>query len=191
MSYFGEFMSYILIAVFGQNLLLGKAVGMSDMITAIQHKKSLPRLLLLTGCWSTAGVMLMWLLSRFVNNIEGYLLMALLHSLVCAVLYFVSDRLLLRVSPEAHDRWGRILPCALINAIVVGAPLSALASGIPSWYAALGYGIGGTLGLGLGVVIIQNGMEILDHPDVPQSFRGIPIMLLYIGILSLGFCVFL
>ena len=191
MKYLGEFLSYILIAVFAQNLLLSRAVGMDGILTATGHRRSLIRLLVLVGCWSTAGIMLMWMLSRFVTDMDDYLTFALLHSLICAVAYFASDRLLARLKPRLYESWGEVMPHALINAIVVGAPLSALASGIPSWYAALGYGIGSALGLGLGVVIIRNGQDILDHPDVPQAFRGIPIMLIYIGILSLGFCAFL
>lgn len=191
MKYLGEFLSYILFAVFAQNMLLGKAIGMSDIMTAISRRRSLPKLLLLVGCWSGAGIMMMWFLSRFVTDMNGYIVFALFHTLLCAVMYFASDRLLARFNPEAYDKWGRIMPHALINSIAVGAPISALASGIPSWYVALGYAVGSALGLGLGIVIIKNGMEILDHPDIPKSFRGVPIMLIYIGILSLGFCAFL
>ena len=191
MKYLGEFLSYILVAVFAQNILLGRAIGMNDVITAMKYRRSLPKLLLLVGCWSTAGIMLMWLLSRFVKDMDGYALIALMHSLICAALYFQTDRVLARFRPEAHDKWSDILPHALINSIIVGAPLSALSSGIPSWYAALGCGIGSALGLGLGIIIIRNGIYILDRPDIPKSFRGIPIMLIYIGILSLGFCAFL
>ena len=191
MKYIGEFMSYILIAVFAQNILLSKAIGLHEIIAATRHRQSLTKLLLLVGSWSTVGIMLMWLLSRFVNDMTGYITFALFHTLLCAVMYFATDRLLARFRPRKYDQWGKILPHALINAIAVGAPISALAAGIPDWYSALGYGIGSTLGLGLGVVIIRNGTEILDHPGIPKSFRGIPIMLIYIGILSLGFCAFL
>ena len=191
MKYLGEFLSYILIAVFAQNLLLGKAVGLSDIITATRHRRLLVRLLLVAGCWSTAGIMLTWLLSGFVTDMDDYILIALLHSLVCATAYYASDRLLARFRPRLYGKLKEVMPHALINSVVVGAPLSALASGIPSWYAALGYGIGTPLGLGLGIIIIRNGLDILDHPDVPKAFRGIPIMLIYIGILSLGFCAFL
>lgn len=191
MKYLGEFLSYILIAVFAQNLLLGRAIGMEGIITVTRHRQSLIKLLLLVGCWSTAGIMLMWLLSRFVTDMDDYVMFALLHSLICAVAYFASDRLLARFRPRLYEKLEEIMQYALLNAIVIGAPLSALASGIPSWYAALGYGIGSALGLGLAVILIKNGTDILDHPDIPQAFRGIPIMLIYIGILSLGFCAFL
>ena len=191
LKYLGEFLSYILIAVFAQNLLLGKAIGISDIMTAMKHRRSLPKLLLLVGCWSTAGKMMMWLLSRFVNDMDGYILFALMHSLICAMLYFQTDRMFARLKPEAYDRWKDILPHALINSIVIGAPLSALSSGIPNWYSAFGSGIGAALGLGVGIIIIKNGIAILDRPDIPKPFRGMPIMLIYIGVLSLGFCAFL
>lgn len=147
LKYLGEFLSYILFAVFAQNLLLGKAVGMSDILTTMKHRRSLPKLLLLVGCWSTAGIMMMWALSRFVKNMEGYLLIALMHSLICAALYFQTDRVLARFKPEAHDRWKEILPHALINSIVVGAPLGTfvgnpqlvLRTGMRHWF---GFGIG-------------------------------------------------
>ncbi len=191
LKYLGEFLSYILFAVFAQNLLLGRAIGMSDIINAMNHRRSLPKLLLAVGCWSAAGMMLMWLLSRFVTDMDGYILFALMYSLSCAALYFQTDRALARLSPEAYDKWSGILPHALINSIVIGAPLSALSAGIPNWYSALGCGIGCALGLGIGVIIIKNGMAILDRPDIPKAFAGVPIMLIYIGIISLGFCSFL
>lgn len=191
MSYIGEFMSYILFAVFAQNILLGRAIGLSSIMTAVSRKGSLPKLVLLVGCWSTVGILFMWYFSRFVNDMNGYLLFALFHSLICAVQYFATDRIMQRFTPEAYDAWGRLLPHALINSIIVGVPLSALSSGIPNWYSALGYAAGSAVGLGLGVVIVQNGLEVLNHPDIPKSFRGVPIMLIYLGILSLGFCVFL
>lgn len=191
MPYLGEFMSYLLAALLAQNILVSKAVGLSEIIRLSRQKAFLWRLTAVTGGFSAAGVMAMWFLSRFVSHFDAYLIFALLHTLLCGVLYFGSDRLLLRFFPEVHDRWRELLPHALINSIVVGAPVSALCSAIPHWYAALGYGVGGGLGLAAAVLLIRNGEDILNHPAVPQAFRGMPVLLLYIGLLSLGFCAFL
>ena len=106
MKYLGEFMSYILLAVFAQNILFDRAIGLSEIITAVSRKKLLPRLLLLVSVYSSAGVMLTWLLSRFVSGQAEYILFAMMYLLLCAVMYFASDRLLLRISPETHDVWG-------------------------------------------------------------------------------------
>lgn len=191
MKYLGEFMSYILLAVFAQNVLLDRAIGLDEIITAIGRRKLLWRLVLVVSGYTAVGMMLTWLLSRFVTGQTAYLLFAMMYLLLCGVAYFGSDRLLLRISPEAHDVWGPVLPHALINAAAVGTPLAVLAGGIPHWYAALGLGIGTGLGLGLAVLIIMNGMDILDQPDMPDAFRGMPALMVYIGILSLGFCAFL
>ena len=184
-------MSYILLAVFAQNILFDRAIGLSEIITAVSRKKLLPRLLLLVSVYSSAGVMLTWLLSRFVSGQAEYILFAMMYLLLCAVMYFASDRLLLRISPETHDVWGAVLPHALVNSVAVGAPLAVLSDGIPNWYSALALGIGSGFGLGLAVLIIKYGMDILNHPDMPDEFRGMPALVIYIGILSLGFCAFL
>lgn len=191
MNYLGEFLSYILLTVLAQNMLFDRAIGLDEIITAIGRKKLLPRLVLVVSAYSTVGVMFTWLLSRFVSGQSAYLLFAMMYLLICGVVYFGSDRLLLQISPETHDVWNPILPHALINSVAVGAPLAVLAGGIPHWYAALGAGIGSGLGVGLAVLIVMNGMDILNQPDMPEAFRGTPALLLYIGILSLGFCAFL
>lgn len=191
MEYVGEFISYTFLAVFAQNVLLDKALGMNCIMTAVSRKNSLPKMVLVIGIYSVVGIMIMWGLSNVIFNQTAYLICALLYSLLCAVMYFVSDRILLKISPEAHDVWVVILPHALINSIIIGAPLAAVSAGIPNWWMALGYGIGSGLSFGLAVLIIKNGLEILDNPDIPKAFRGMPAMLIYLGILSLGFCVFL
>lgn len=191
MSYLGEFLSYLLAAVFVQHILLDKAIGLDGILAAVGRKTLLWRLVLLVSGWSAVGVMAAWLLSRFVTDLAGYFLLALLYLLLCGGMYFVSDRLLLRYAPEAHDVWAPVLPHALINTAAVGMPLAVLAGGISHWYAALGLGIGGGFGLALAVLMVQVGIDLLDHPDMPAAFRGTPGLLLYLGILSLGFCAFL
>ena len=191
MQYFGEFLSYLLLAVVAQNMLFDRAIGLDEIITAIGRRKLLPRLMAVVSAYSAVGVMFTWVLSRFVSGQSAYLLLAMTYLLLCGVVYFGSDRLLMRLSPEQHDIWSPILPHALINSVAVGAPLAVLAGGIPHWYAALGLGIGSGLGVGLAVLMVRNGMDILNHPDMPEAFRGTPALLLYIGILSLGFSVFL
>jgi electron transport complex protein RnfA len=191
LEYVGEFISYTLLAVFAQNLLLDKSLGINCIMTAVSRKNSLPKMALVMGIYSTVGIMIMWGLSRIIFNQKMYLVCALVYSLFCAAMYFVSDRILLKISPETHDIWNSILPHALINSIIIGAPLAAFSAGIPNWWTALGYGIGSGLSFGFAMLIIKNGLEILDNPDIPKAFRGMPIMLIYLGILSLGFCVFL
>lgn len=190
MDYIGEFISYTLIAVFSQNVLLDKAMGMNCIMTAVSRKNSLPKLALVVGIYCTVGIMLMWLLSYVAFDKNAYLICALIYSLICAVLYFASDRILLKISPEAHDVWTNILPHALINSIMIGVPIVVLSANIPNWWSALGYGAGSGLSFALAVFIVKNGLEILDNPDMPKPFRGIPAMLIYLGILSLGFSIF-
>lgn len=191
MEYVGEFISYTLMSVFAQNILLGRAMGTNTIINAIKLKKSLLQLSIVIGIYSTLGIMIMWVLSYFIFSERGYLICALIYSLICVGIYFGSDRALLKISPETHDVWCDMLPHALINSIILGVPLAMASESITHWYAALGYGVGTGISFGIGALIVKNGYEILDNPNMPSAFRGMPAMMLYLGILSIGFCVFL
>lgn len=190
MSYLGEFLSYLLAAVFAQHILLDKALGLDGILAAVARKRLLWRLVLLVSGWSAAGVLAAWGLSRFVTDLAGYFLLAMMFLLLSGGMYFAADRLLLRYFPEEHDVWGPVLPHALLNTAAAGMPLAVLAGGIPHWYEALGMGVGSGFGLALAVLIVQGGIDMLDHPAMPPAFRGTPGLLLFLGILSLGFCAF-
>ena len=51
----------------------------------------------------------------------------------------------------------------------------------------IGYGIGMSLGFGFAVIMVSYGLTRLEYCRVPKIFRGIPIALIYLGLLSLAF----
>ena len=50
----------------------------------------------------------------------------------------------------------------------------------------MGFAIGSGLGYVLAVQVVAEGQRKLDHARVPEMFRGLPVTLLYIGILALA-----
>ena len=44
-----------------------------------------------------------------------------------------------------------------------------------------------SLGFGLAVIIVGYGLTRLEYCRVPKIFRGVPIALIYLGLLSLAF----
>lgn len=51
---------------------------------------------------------------------------------------------------------------------------------------AIGLSLGACLGFVLLTWLTAEGMERMDNPDMPQSFRGMPATLVYLGILALA-----
>jgi Na+-transporting NADH:ubiquinone oxidoreductase subunit NqrE len=50
----------------------------------------------------------------------------------------------------------------------------------------IGLAVGACLGFTLLTFIVDEGIERLDNPDMPDAFRGMPATLVYIGILALA-----
>lgn len=103
---------------------------------------------------------------------------------IAAVLYILTVVVLRRFLPAVFQRLSRLLALAAFNNVVIGIALISnhRFSSLPS---AIGLSLGACLALVLAWLTAE-GMERLDNPDMPQSFRGLPATLVYLGLLALA-----
>ena len=79
----------------------------------------------------------------------------------------------------------RMLPPATFTTCVLGTLLiCAVQSFNLSQY--LGFALGSGVGYFVSVLLVMEGHRKIDRRSVPASFRGMPVMLIYIGILALA-----
>ena len=79
----------------------------------------------------------------------------------------------------------RILPLAALNSCVLGTVLVERTQSFTlgqSW----GFGFGSGVGYLVAVLVVDEGRRRLRSKDIPHIFRGLPSVLIYIGILSLA-----
>jgi electron transport complex protein RnfA len=94
--------------------------------------------------------------------------------------------LIRRFSPLLHRVLGIYIPLIASNCAVLGvALLNSTAS--RGFVAALFYGAGAALGVGLALALLAGLRERLQYADVPMPFRGPSIAFVTAGILSLAF----
>ncbi|MDD4413980.1 MAG: electron transport complex subunit RsxA, partial [Oscillospiraceae bacterium] len=70
--------------------------------------------------------------------------------------------------------------------LVFGIALSANHKFAITLLGALGLSLGACAGFMIISWLVAEGMERLDNPDIPKAFRGLPSILIYLGILSLA-----
>ena len=75
---------------------------------------------------------------------------------------------------------------ACFNTAVIGAALIAV-QGILTFTHVLGFAVGSAIGFSIALFLVEEGQRVLSLRQIPKAFRGLPITLLYIGILSLAF----
>ena len=79
----------------------------------------------------------------------------------------------------------RIVPLAALNSCVLGTVLVERTQSFTlgqSW----GFGFGSGLGYVLAVLLVTEARHRLRSKAIPEAFRGLPITLVYIGVLALA-----
>ncbi len=97
--------------------------------------------------------------------------------LVVAVIYLVR--------PPNQKELLAVLPLASFNCAVLG-PLLISSTQHLGFVETVGFALGSGLGYGLAVLMLGEAQHKLQNENVPMSLRGLPINLVYIGILALA-----
>ena len=91
-----------------------------------------------------------------------------------------------KTSPSLYEALGVYLPLITTNCAVLGIALTNVQNSynlIESFVSGLGTAIGFTIA----IVIMAGVRERTEDNDVPESFKGMPIVLLTAGLMSIAF----
>ena len=102
------------------------------------------------------------------------------YGLVLAALRFKMKK-----SGASGAPFEQLLASAAFNGAVFAAVLLA-GAGRLSLFPPVGYCLGSAAGLTLAMMLIHSGRERMELSEVPRAFRGLPVTMIYIGILCLA-----
>ncbi len=187
MEYVAQFFIMMLTAVFIENIIFTRAFGTSRLIYLLKSpKRLLSCTAILMVVVTLAGAIGYPLRGPAYSNEYSYILIPMLYIGCIAIVYIAVYFFTKKLMPSLFENIEKDLGPAAFNCAVLGSLL------IPSsqrldFISTIGYGLGMSLGFGLAVVIIGFGMKRLEFCHVPKAFRGLPILLIYLGLLSLAF----
>ncbi len=184
----GTFFLYAVMALFAQNAVFARGMGISRVIQLVGDDDTSTLLfaaLMTVVCFLNAPAA--YFVNRYLEPLSWRSLVrpaayVLCIGVVCALLWlfftFVKGmpyRLQLR----------DMLPNAGFNTCVAGTLLVATTQSytLPQ---SLGFGLGSGAGYFLAVLLVAEARRRLQGSEVPRAFRGLPIVLVYIGILALA-----
>jgi len=106
--------------------------------------------------------------------------------LIIVLVISLVEKYLKLLHPVLHERIGVFFPLTYINSAVLGMAL--LNDGLDhGLLASLFFGLGSGAGYGLVVTMLAAMEERLAVADIPRPFQGISIILITLGIMSMGF----
>ena len=187
MSFIFQFLTMMLTALFVENIIFTRALGTSWLFYLIKKPKEILKYtLLLTGVTTLSGIIGYPLRGLLHSHEMSHVLVPIMFIAITAAVYLAAYFVIIKFFPEKFENPGLNLGTAVFNCAALGTLL------VPAnirldLISTVGYGIGMSLGFGFAAVIVGYGLTRLEYCRVPKIFRGVPIALIYLGLLSLAF----
>lgn len=190
-----DFISYLGLAVFAENVILARALGVTRLLKLVPDHKaqiwdfSLPQILVMGLSaplgWATHNLFFPWLRLRLPEWLPISALRPLIY-LTCGVVAMAVTWVLLFVLPRRQRQACRAqLTLGGCSTAVLGT-LLICANQNYTMMQSIAFGLGSALGYVFIIFIVREGRRRLRSKDVPSIFQGLPSSLIYIGILSLA-----
>ena len=190
MEWFLNIISAALASIFVQNMVLERALGANVLLYASRQKEHVTGFAAAIAYITTVSAPLAWLFDTLLGDTEYYrVIMPLLYVLTIAVIYILSLVVIWRFFPKLFKSLKRYVHLSVFNCSVIGALFLCSQQG-KDIFAYLGYGLGAGIGFLVAAYLLYAASARLNSPLIPAAFRGYPIMIVYVGIMSLALYAF-
>ena len=179
-----------IIAIFVQNSIFERALGINVLLYASRKREHLLGFFAAITYTTTISSAIIWIFDGLSAENEYYsVFMPILYVAVVSVLYILTLVLIWRFFPKLFRNIRKYVHLSVFNCSVIGALFLCSVQGTDI-FTYIGYGFGTGIGFLLAAYLLYIAADRLNSPLVPAAFRGFPIMLVYVGILSLALYAF-
>lgn len=187
MEVIAKFISIALVAVFAENSIFARGLGSSTMLNAAKNKAEIAGFGISITFISTISSAISFFADKlYSDKALSYIYMPLIYVLIIGFVYISTLLCLWKWMPNLFIKIKRYVHISAFNCAVLGALFINSQNG-SSFSSYIGHGFGTGIGFIFATYLVSIGYKKLNSDKVPESFRGLPIMLIYIGILSLAF----
>lgn len=168
------------------NLVLEWQLAVCPLLAASRRLEVASRLAIFSiVCMSLATVLCYLIYYQLLVPLElNYLSLPVLLSVLVVMMQSLQNLLKARW-PGINNNYGIFIPLLTLNCALPGVVLLMLAT-VDSMGEAIVFGIGTASGFALILILLAGLRERLELADVPRIFRGAPITLVTLGILSMA-----
>ena len=183
----GVFFNYAVLAIFAQNAVFTRSLGVSRLVQLVGDERTSSWWFALMLCITQVLVApLVYFAGSFIAPLPNRAQLRPLMYLTCIAAVCLFELLVLKLAKGPRSgQLIRILPVAAVNSGVLGTVLVERTQSF-TLEQSLGFGLGSGLGYLLAVMLVTEAQNRLRSRAIPEAFRGLPITLIYIGVLALA-----
>ncbi len=183
----GVFFSYAVLAIFAQNAVFTRSLGVSRLVQLVGDERTSSWWFALMLCITQVLVApLAYFAGSFIAPLPNRAQLRPVMYLTCIAVVCLFELLVLKLAKGPRSgQLIRILPVAAVNSGVLGTVLVERTQSF-TLEQSLGFGLGSGLGYLLAVMLVTEAQNRLRSRAIPEAFRGLPVTLIYIGVLALA-----
>ena len=183
----GVFFSYAVLAIFAQNAIFTRGLGVSRLVQLVGDKRTSSWWFALMLCITQVLVApLAFYACRLLAPLPNRAQLRPVVYLACIAVVCLFELVVLKLAKGPRSgQLIRILPIAAMNSGVLGTVLVERTQSF-TLEQSIGFGLGSGLGYLLAVMLVTEAQNRLRSRAIPEAFRGLPITLIYIGVLALA-----
>ena len=183
----GVFFSYAVLAIFAQNAVFTRSLGVSRLVQLVGDERTSSWWFALMLCITQVLVApLVYFAGSFIAPLPNRAQLRPVMYLTCIAAVCLFELLVLKLAKGPRSgQLIRILPIAAVNSGVLGTVLVERTQSF-TLEQSLGFGLGSCLGYLLAVMLVTEAQNRLRSRAIPEAFRGLPVTLIYIGVLALA-----
>ena len=183
----GVFFSYAVLAIFAQNAVFTRSLGVSRLVQLVGDERTSSWWFALMLCITQVLVApLVYFAGSFIAPLPNRAQLRPVMYLTCIAAVCLFELLVLKLAKGPRSgQLIRILPIAAVNSGVLGTVLVERTQSF-TLEQSLGFGLGSGLGYLLAVMLVTEAGNRLRSKAIPEAFRGLPVTLIYIGVLALA-----
>ena len=179
--------SYAVLAIFAQNAVFTRSLGVSRLVQLVGDERTSSWWFALMLCITQVLVApLVYFAGSFIAPLPNRAQLRPVMYLTCIAAVCLFELLVLKLAKGPRSgQLIRILPIAAVNSGVLGTVLVERTQSF-TLEQSLGFGLGSGLGYLLAVMLVTEAQNRLRSRAIPEAFRGLPVTLIYIGVLALA-----
>ena len=183
MEYFLIFIS----AIFVNNIVLAQFLGICPFLGVSKKIDTSLGMSAAVAFVMVLATIVTWLVQKFVLEPNGLAyLQTIAFILVIASLVQMVEIVLKKVSPALYQALGIFLPLITTNCAVLGVAILVIQKDY-NLAQSIMYALSTAIGFGLALTVFAGMREQLELTNVPKAMRGMAIVLITAGLLSLAF----
>ena len=183
-------MEYILIfisAIFVNNIVLSQFLGICPFLGVSKKVDTALGMSAAVAFVLTLATIVTYLVQKFVLDVYGIqYLQTIAFILVIASLLQMVEIILKKVSPALYQALGIFLPLITTNCAVLGVAILVIQKDY-NLIQGIVYAFSTAIGFGLALTVFAGMREHLEMINIPKGMRGVAIVLVSAGLLSLAF----